>query len=175
MRSLSVTTPAATTPVTLTEAKLHLRVDGNTEDNLIAMLIEAATNLIESAYLWRSLVTRTYTLKDSVSSAKVYALSMPPVQSVTSVKVDGTITAAYTLDGTTGVLTFDSPVTGDIEIVYVAGYGNAAAVPSQFKQAILLLVGNWYENREAVTLGAQPAKVPYAIEALTLPFKARLP
>ena len=47
------------------------------------------------------------------------------------------------------------PTLGDdanpVLVTYVAGYGAAAsAVPQRAKQAILLLVGHWYRQREAV-------------------------
>ena len=36
-------------------------------------------------------------------------------------------------------------------IRFVAGYGDdSESVPDQFAQAIRLIVGHWYENREAV-------------------------
>jgi hypothetical protein len=40
-----------------------------------------------------------------------------------------------------------------VQIEYTAGYGDAAAVPESIKNAILLMVGHWYENREEVIIG----------------------
>lgn len=37
------------------------------------------------------------------------------------------------------------------------------------EQAILLLVGHWYNNREATILGATPAVLPFGVEALLWP------
>jgi len=34
------------------------------------------------------------------------------------------------------------------------------------EQAILLLVGHWYSNREAVVIGGAPSAVPLAVERL---------
>jgi uncharacterized phiE125 gp8 family phage protein len=56
-----------------------------------------------------------------------------------------------------------------IRVRYVAGYGaTAASVPSRYKQAILLLVGHWYENREAVNIGNIVNTLPLAVDALLL-------
>ena len=44
----SVVTPAASEPITLTEAKNFLRVDGTDDDTLITALISAAREMCES-------------------------------------------------------------------------------------------------------------------------------
>ena len=54
----SVVTPAASEPITLTEAKNFLRVDGTDDDTLISALISAAREMCES-YCRRILVTTT--------------------------------------------------------------------------------------------------------------------
>jgi len=53
-----------------------------------------------------------------------------------------------------------------VEVRFVCGYGSATAVPKAIRQAILLLVGTWYENRESVISGVSVAKVPDTIELL---------
>ena len=52
---------------------------------------------------------------------------------------------------------------GSIEIADVAVYGTS--IPLVIKQAILLMVGNLYNNREPVSFG-NPTIVPYTIEFL---------
>lgn len=52
-----------------------------------------------------------------------------------------------------------------VTITFVAGYGAASAVPRAIKQALLLLIGAWYEQREAVVAG-QVTEVPLAVDAL---------
>lgn len=44
-------------------------------------------------------------------------------------------------------------------------------VPDDLRQALLLLIGHWYEAREAVVIG-QVAEVPFAVEALISPYRA---
>ncbi len=38
-------------------------------------------------------------------------------------------------------------------------------------QALLLLIGHWYENRAAVVVGQSVAAVPFAVKALLQPYK----
>lgn len=39
-----------------------------------------------------------------------------------------------------------------ITVRYVAGYGAAVDVPMQYKQAMLLMIGHFYENREEIVI-----------------------
>lgn len=65
---------------------------------------------------------------------------------------------------------------GAVRVRFTAGYNSPAdndtgadpdlVVPVQIKQAILLLVGHWFENREAVTIAANFSEVPLALETL---------
>ena len=60
---------------------------------------------------------------------------------------------------------------------YVEGYQNRVFLSSDEeveaetmtgveKAACLLLIGHWYEHREAVVLGTPPSDVPFAVKAL---------
>ena len=60
---------------------------------------------------------------------------------------------------------------------YVEGYQNriylsadeevtAETMTCVEKAACLLLIGHWYENRQAVVLGTPPSDVPFAVKAL---------
>jgi len=60
---------------------------------------------------------------------------------------------------------------------YVEGYQNriylstdeevtAETMTGLEKAACLLLIGHWYENRQAVVLGTPPSEVPFAVKAL---------
>lgn len=111
-------------------------------------------------------------------------LPKSPAASVASVKyidADGTLQtldpAKYVVDVTTEPARIIPaygqiwPVTRSIpaaaQVVFVCGYGAAAAVPERVKTAIRLLVGHWHENREAA--GPQAlSEAPLAVDALLM-------
>lgn len=72
-------------PITLEEAKSHLRVDIEDDDNLILNLITAARQKAESI-LKRALITQTWIYyPDDFPDKDYIELPMPPLQSVSSV------------------------------------------------------------------------------------------
>lgn len=184
--SLKLYTAPAAEPISLAEAKLHLRVDIADDDELITAQIKAAREYVEQLAN-RSLITQTweYTL-EAFPDGNQIVLPRPPLVSVTSVVyTDYTGTAAtfsslyYTVD------TYAEPgqivlkygqlwpavalaTVNGVCIRYTAGYGaTGASVPQRLRQAILLLLGHWYENREAVQFGnLMPQELPFAVQAL---------
>lgn len=157
------TTAPSTEPVTLSQAKVHLRVVATDEDDYITALIVAARTACEDR-LGRSLITSGWTLTlDSFPSAIV--LERGPVIGVTSISyldADGTTqllnASAYLVDTTHDIgrivpaYGLAWPATrrqiNAVTVVYTAGYGVAAAVPMPIVQWILLAIGDMYERRE---------------------------
>ncbi len=188
MIDLSVITPPSGDVVTPAEAKAHLRVDNSAEDALIASLIAAATTRAER-HTQRALLTQTLELRLDAWPCSRAWLPRPPAASIVSVKwtpyggTEQTLAgAAYALRAGTepGQLVFDrSLLPGDtlatlatpIAIRYTAGYGAAAAVPAPIKQAMLLMIGHWYANREAVVIGAGANEVPMGVKWLLDPYR----
>jgi uncharacterized phiE125 gp8 family phage protein len=183
--ALKLITPPALEPVTLAEAKAHIRVDGNDEDALITSLITAAREYCEG-FQNRSYITQTWGLwLDSFPSEDYIRIPLPPLQSVASIKYYGTDNAEYTMDAADyfvddksepgrAVLAYNKtwpttalrPANG-VCIEFVAGYGDAASdVPQKAKQAILLLIGHWYANREAILTGSVSKEIEFAVKAL---------
>jgi uncharacterized phiE125 gp8 family phage protein len=172
---LTLTSGPATEPVTTAEAKSHLRVDYSDDDTLIGSLITAARQYAEMV-LDRQIITATWSMRlnrwPCVTRWNEWGeirLPKPPLVSVTSVAyVDSNGTSqtfstsdyiVFTPTKQQGSIRLNygeawpthRSQPGAITIVYVAGYGAAAAVPVVVKQAILLIVGHLYENRENTT------------------------
>lgn len=59
-----------------------------------------------------------------------------------------------------------------IKVSFQAGFGDtASSVPEDIKQAVLLLVGHLYENREAVTKDISPTELPLGVRTLLDSYK----
>jgi uncharacterized phiE125 gp8 family phage protein len=179
-----VTVPPTIEPVTLSEAKAHCRVDIGDDDALIAALIVRAREYCEGVD-WCAYMTQTIELwlEDWPRDDEI-ELPRPPLQSVTSIEYYDVHDVKYTL--ATSVYAVDVvsvpglvhlkylqtwPITllrdyNAICITYVAGWDTAAYMPQVIKQAILLLVGHWYENREATIVGAVSRPIDFAVSAL---------
>ena len=142
-------------PLSLADAKEHLRVLHTTDDDYITSLILAATEWIEAQYdiaLRSKTVTQYY---DGFDGDLI--LTLYPITSVTSVKYYDTDNAQQTITDYTSDLVsrrgrirvasqpslYDRP--NAIEVVYVVGY---ATTPEAIIHAIKLLIGDWYKDRE---------------------------
>ena len=153
-------------PLTLAEIRDHCRIDGESEDAILAAFLVSARRHLEEiagvAFLTQTLI-RTM---DRFPSSDVLYLPRPPLQSVTSISyldADGvaqTFAAAnYTVDtlsepGRIGLVPGSSwPTTRQqiaaVSITYVAGWTQRAAVPEDLRLALRLLVGEYFENRES--------------------------
>jgi len=182
---LKVITPPATEPVTLAEMKLHSRIDVDEDDALVTSLIIAARMQIEQMANTK-LITQTLALSiDSLPDSGILYLD-GPVQSVTTFEytdLDGNLQewddTLYQVDITANparlmpIYDEDYPDILDdynsIIVTYIAGYGNAAAVPAIIKQAIKMLVAHWYNQRETVS-ETQNYEVPYAVDNIVKMF-----
>jgi len=180
----------ATEPVTVAEAKAHLRVDGSDEDALIASLILTSRLHIETA-LGLALVTQSWRLSlDEWPPRRAVAVPLRPLQSVTAVRVrDASGIAAVLSPDTYQVDTASIPpriapvgsgwpvpgrALAAIEIDVVAGYGAAAStVPAPIRQALLLLVAHWFEHRDPIEIGSPETRIPSAVSDLLMPYRIK--
>jgi uncharacterized phiE125 gp8 family phage protein len=183
------TVAPAAEPVSVAEAKEHLRVDDTSNDTLIGVLIAAARESVEGM-TGRALVTQTWRLTlDAFPCDTLIRLPRPNLLTVTSVayvdengdpqtwdsanyvvdtaSLPGALRLAYDVDWPT---TRTQP--NAVTITYTAGYGLAAAVPSAIKAAVLLMVGDLFANREGQIVGTIVAANP-TVAALLAPYVYR--
>lgn len=180
---LSLVSGPAAQPVTLAEAKSHCRIESDDEDVLLQRLIDTATAMVDGrGVLFRAMITQTWAQTGQNWCGKI-PLTMTPVQSLSAVKyfdTDGILQTAtlsdFRLIGGEN-LSYVEPVSGAswpqafdrhdaLRVEYVAGYGDASSdVPEVVRNAILMLVGHFYENRESHSMDA-PKEVPMGFEAL---------
>ena len=155
--------PPAAEPLNLEEVKLHLKInpgDTSEDKDIIAPLISAAREYCEN-YCGRSFAVQTITAYPEASGT--IALPRGPVMSVDSVTVNGEA-AEYTADIRRGTVTVNKP--GAV-ITYTAGYEET---PYLVRQAMLLLIGHWYTNREAVIQGST-TEIDIAVRAMLNQYK----
>jgi uncharacterized phiE125 gp8 family phage protein len=181
MTKWQITTEPTIEPITLTEAKLHLRVDGTDDDALITSLIKAARQLCEE-YQNRAYITQTITWKLDGFPCE-FTVPRPKLQSVTSIKyIDANGTQQTLVSSIYDVDIYSEParivlaygqvwplLRGDInsvEVIFKAGYGDTAdKVPDRIKAAIKLLIGHLYEHREDVST-LKHESVPFGVTSL---------
>src|SRR5689334_6458680 len=83
--SLSLVTPPAFEPVSLDEAKMHLKVDTTDDDELIASLITAARVRAEW-HTGRAFVTQGWTLwLDDWPQTNCVEMRLPPLRNLTEI------------------------------------------------------------------------------------------
>lgn len=174
----TISVAAEAEPVTASLAKAHLRVDHSDDDTIIAAYIASARAHVER-YCGARFASQTLVVKcDGFDDfARLSEAPVTSVSSVAYVDTDGTTqtlsTDVYELraDGLETSIalkyeqTWPAIRTGSrITVTLVAGYATA---PETVKQAMLLLIAAWYENREAGPAGelAHPY-VPPAFDAL---------
>lgn len=173
-RLLTQAAAPAIEPVTLAETKLFLRVDSADEDALITSLIAAARMAAEE-YTRRSFITQSWKLAMGGGTPSAVRLPRGPVQSVASVTAydqagGATVISSgvYRLDASKELLVFDSLIAAwQVEVVYVAGYGAAAAtVPQPLRQGMLGHIAQLYDRR-----GDAQWPLPMDVTALYAPFR----
>lgn len=173
------TVPApATEPVTLTQAKAHLRVDHSDHDTLIEALIKSARAHIESACAVRFAARTGVTFKCG-DFADLARLPEAPVSSITSITYLDAAGASQTLATSVYELRADGIEAGIVlkpsqtwpaiqsgsRITVTAAVGYSTA-PEDIYHALLMLIGHWYMNASTVAVGESGMELPLTVNAL---------
>lgn len=189
--ALVLTSGPALEPISLAEAKAHLRIDGTFEDALIQSLIITSRLHIEAA-LGLALITQGWSLYlDRWPRSARIVIPMRPVSAISAVRLwtmgdtsESVPTSNLLLDNHSAsarILWRGAspppeplrPVNG-IEIAMALGFGATPAdVPPTIRHALLLLVAHWYENREPVEIGATSTAIPSMVAELLAPHRGR--
>ena len=171
----------------MADAKAHLRIDNDDEDALIASLIVTSRLHIETA-LSLAMITQGWSLRiDAWPETGALTLPVFPVQAIESISAiaqDGADTAVDTDSFRIEVIGSRSrllplsrqwPMHGPaqgIEITFQAGFGDAGAdVPAPIRQALLMLIAHWYEQREPVAFGTAATRIPDTVSELLAPYR----
>lgn len=182
-----VVTPPGAEPVTLAEAKDHLRLEITDDDAYVSVLIQAARQHIEEV-CWRGVVTQTWeAVLDGFPSGE--ALNLPggnlgAISSVTytdaegvsqtlavsvyeadTVSLPGRLLLAYDESWPSARSRWDA-----VRVRYTVGW-EVADVPAPIRQALLLLVAHLYEQRAPEVTGTIVTKVAFAVDALLAPYR----
>lgn len=195
-----------TEPITLAEARMHLRLttdsvdspaeETHPEDLLVSALVTAARQYAET-YLQRALCDQQVeVVLDSFPSNEI-ALPLSPIVEVLYLTYVDENGDSQTLDPSQYVLDNDQEpgwllplidttwpttygVINAVRIRYRAGYSspddspNDRPIPEVIKRAMLLLVGNWYENREATVIGTIATTLDLAVKEMLKPYQIRM-
>ena len=166
---VSVTSDPVGLPVDRADAKIFTYIDTNLDDGLIDQILESVT-VAAMDYMARSLLTQTIVARFSIPTNCndfCLALRYGPIQSVTSITSydRGNNAVVETLADTTlsdhnmnGLITLNHNkqwadinrrLVDNVVVEYVAGYGNAADVPADIKQALYQWADALYDNRVA--------------------------
>lgn len=137
-------------------------------------------------------------MRDFAYPGAPMVVPLPPLISVTSITYLDTAGASQTWSSSTGYQTdiptgspwlpagrimpkenqsypsTQSSTFNTVTVRFVCGYGAASAVPLPIKHAMLMLIGHWYEHREAVNIGNivnLVTLVPIGVDDLLYPFR----
>jgi len=190
--ALTLVTGPTSEPLTLQQAKDHLRLDTDDDDALVLDLIKAARVWVEGQTK-RAILTQTWDY--SIDWGYPYRDGQPyiqlplnPVSSVTSITyVDGSspnpslsagdYTVAARKHGSYIVPAYNTTwvtprsVPDAVVVRFIAG---ESSCPKPLERAIALLVTHMYENRETIKAGQGQVLVdiPYTLEAMISPYRA---
>ena len=190
MKTYQVITAASTFPVSLTEAKSHLKVDTSADDTYIESIIKAATQLSEeytNRFFINTLIDQTCSsfaelqtlFKSKVNDVQYvkYYDSNETLQTLADTEYDKMLSYEPSQIQLADGKSFPSITKRNDAVIcrYTVGYGSSASdVPEIIKQAILLTIGNFYQNRNSVVIGRIATELPQNVKWLLDTYKVQI-
>lgn len=195
---LKLVSAPASEPLTLEEAKAHVREDSADFDEMIEAFISTAVQYVDGpeGFLGRALIDQTWDYYlDRFPHCRPIEIEIPlpptiEVQGVFYLSTSGTEqefpSSSYKVDDSGRVARIvlkgsacwpsTSCEAASVRIRFRAGYLNSDSppienVPRPIKTAILMYVGDLYLNRETQIVGDSAAKLPWAAEQLLRPYR----
>lgn len=184
---MTTLTPPGLEPVSVPEARARIRMSTDETAAEVTAMIKSARAAVET-YLRRRLITRTVRLTLTGFPARVN-IPVAPVQSIAAIRYVDDAGTEQTLAATEYTLVASAvpnfivpayrkawPATqahyDTIKVDVVVGYGNASSdVPPDILQALYLLLGHIYENREAAIVGSITSELPFGVAAMLDPHR----
>lgn len=173
--------------ITLSEAKDHLEIDHTDRDTYITSLVAAASSMLDGydGMVGKAIGDQRVTVSfREPSDVSHIDLAVYPVKSIVSVTYYDTSNVEQSLN------VFDFKLVSDEDYAYIevndnvtmpAAYDRADAytfelqcgfseTPEPIKQAVKLIVGHWFNNREAASERSIKA-IYFAIDAIVGKYK----
>lgn len=181
--TLILVTPASSYPVSLDEAKAQCFATGTSDfDGQLGQFIAGACDAAEK-YLGVALTEQTWTLLLDAWADEI-ELPFGPITGTPAIKYFDTSNTEQTLSSS--LYQVDAyrapprivPAYGEtwpdtytrLNAISVTFTTAPAAIPASVKQAILMMVGFWFSNREAINVGNIVNEVPMAWKHLLDPY-----
>lgn len=181
--SVQLVTAPSQEPVSLLEAKNHLRVDGSQDDALIQLCISSARMLFEKSC---EISIASQTLRLCLDEfPEVIHLPSGPVTAITEISFTDSLGEEQTLaEWVADVVSSPARITPSagavwpqtasqlnaVRVTYTTGW-TPSSVPKLLKSGILFYVGHLFANREAVITGTA-TELPLAVESIMAQFAA---
>lgn len=157
-------------PISLAEAKQHLRISHGADDVSLLASLKASREAIEN-FIEISLLTQKWELRQKIHGSYRVELPRGPVIEVEQIKVNKKVLAKQkyplTQEGNHSYVNDLDYVSGDLYVRYRTGFGDQAThVPAPLRQALLIMVTYFYENR-----GESKAALPVQVKELLQPYR----
>jgi hypothetical protein len=156
MRQIKINDVIGVPIISRTEAKNYIRIDTTADDELIDLMIEAAHTAAEN-YMSRDIIAKERTYYLDYSDTGFIDVPFGPVASVDAVTVKG-ISVSFSVYGLGDPMVEISPLGSDIKIDFTT----EGMSDGLLKQALLMMVSTYYDNRTDFVTGMTVNEVPSA-------------
>jgi len=156
MRQIKINDVIGVPIISRADAKNYIRIDTSADDTLIDLMIEAAHTAAEN-YMSRDIIAKDRTYFLDYSNDGFIDVPFGPVASVDAVTVKD-IAVTFTVYGLGDPIVEIGPLGSNIKIDFITSGMNDGIL----KQALLMMVSTYYDNRTDFVTGMTVNDVPSA-------------